>query len=494
MALIKCPECGHEISEKAKMCPNCGYQVNGEEPNDSRKNKNFLSKMILVVGVMIITLLVIGCIISTCLKNSKTEKVKDAQETDNEAPTFQNLPKELVYYIGDDVDFHDIIKENEVKVVDNIDTDIEIQIDYSEISLDVPGEYKLFLTAEDKAGNETQLEIPVQIKDYETHKNYINATTLEKRNLTAISSGGYEYDGIHISDSEMEWLEAGTMYRSIAKQLEGFYLFGDKLYGNWDADIPKTVFGIEKPATYNEMKTYVDKVILLITPNSTLPQILNWFQSCSTVKGTFDYNKAYFSFEVSDLTATAEEMGITEKMLGYILAVIDEYAPEASFSKNTYTCKLQVVGDAARNDKNIITPEDFITWKGESNESCTESNELNQIIEGGYDFTYEYVDYSVDYNVGKTNRDVDVGMSYNTVLYHYGQGKEASFNMSSDLLYEAILQAPDDQKPKDTENFFSNIQSYMSYEMEDKSAELVFFFNMKQEVVFILFNTVPIYS
>ena len=26
MALIKCPECGKEYSDKAKACPNCGYQ------------------------------------------------------------------------------------------------------------------------------------------------------------------------------------------------------------------------------------------------------------------------------------------------------------------------------------------------------------------------------------------------------------------------------------------------------------------------------------
>ena len=27
MALIKCPECGKEISDKATICPNCGYPV-----------------------------------------------------------------------------------------------------------------------------------------------------------------------------------------------------------------------------------------------------------------------------------------------------------------------------------------------------------------------------------------------------------------------------------------------------------------------------------
>ena len=31
MALIKCPECGKEISDKATACPNCGYPIATEE-------------------------------------------------------------------------------------------------------------------------------------------------------------------------------------------------------------------------------------------------------------------------------------------------------------------------------------------------------------------------------------------------------------------------------------------------------------------------------
>lgn len=27
MALIKCPECGREVSDKAKVCPNCGFGI-----------------------------------------------------------------------------------------------------------------------------------------------------------------------------------------------------------------------------------------------------------------------------------------------------------------------------------------------------------------------------------------------------------------------------------------------------------------------------------
>lgn len=27
MALIKCPECGNEVSDKAASCPKCGYPI-----------------------------------------------------------------------------------------------------------------------------------------------------------------------------------------------------------------------------------------------------------------------------------------------------------------------------------------------------------------------------------------------------------------------------------------------------------------------------------
>ena len=40
MALIKCPECGREISDKALSCPVCGYQVN--KNNKIRKHVNVI--------------------------------------------------------------------------------------------------------------------------------------------------------------------------------------------------------------------------------------------------------------------------------------------------------------------------------------------------------------------------------------------------------------------------------------------------------------------
>ena len=43
MALIKCPECGREISDKSERCIHCGYPLsNIEKPNDNLITSNFV--------------------------------------------------------------------------------------------------------------------------------------------------------------------------------------------------------------------------------------------------------------------------------------------------------------------------------------------------------------------------------------------------------------------------------------------------------------------
>lgn len=39
MALIKCPECGREISDKASSCPHCGYPIESLSPEGMVKIK-----------------------------------------------------------------------------------------------------------------------------------------------------------------------------------------------------------------------------------------------------------------------------------------------------------------------------------------------------------------------------------------------------------------------------------------------------------------------
>lgn len=39
MALMNCPECGHEVSDKAEICTNCGYKIAGKEEEKSLNKK-----------------------------------------------------------------------------------------------------------------------------------------------------------------------------------------------------------------------------------------------------------------------------------------------------------------------------------------------------------------------------------------------------------------------------------------------------------------------
>ncbi len=39
MALIECPECGHEVSDKAATCPDCAFPLNQDRAKSSEAVK-----------------------------------------------------------------------------------------------------------------------------------------------------------------------------------------------------------------------------------------------------------------------------------------------------------------------------------------------------------------------------------------------------------------------------------------------------------------------
>lgn len=94
MALIKCPECGKEISDKAESCPNCGYPINKFAPNigdENVENTNkrdqeqmsvaYLEKskkkssrnIVIAAGILVGIGVICGAVI---LSNGSSEKVK----------------------------------------------------------------------------------------------------------------------------------------------------------------------------------------------------------------------------------------------------------------------------------------------------------------------------------------------------------------------------------------------------------------------------------
>ncbi len=91
MALIKCPECQREISDKVKTCPHCGYPLIDESatpqpvevtsvnigPKDPKAKKK------LFVGGAVAVILVIGVIISVVLMNQHNATAARSEYIDN---------------------------------------------------------------------------------------------------------------------------------------------------------------------------------------------------------------------------------------------------------------------------------------------------------------------------------------------------------------------------------------------------------------------------
>ena len=72
MALIKCPECGKEVSDRAPKCPNCGYKNNDIEDVANKKDKP--SGVGIIVGITCASIMVLwGIIVLIVIIYSLTE-------------------------------------------------------------------------------------------------------------------------------------------------------------------------------------------------------------------------------------------------------------------------------------------------------------------------------------------------------------------------------------------------------------------------------------
>lgn len=49
MSLIKCPECGKEISDKAAVCPSCGNPINIIQKKQGKSNAG---KVCIIIGII----------------------------------------------------------------------------------------------------------------------------------------------------------------------------------------------------------------------------------------------------------------------------------------------------------------------------------------------------------------------------------------------------------------------------------------------------------
>ncbi len=87
MAIIKCPECGHDISDKAPYCPSCGAPVAvpntapenpSENPNENKAHSKRNNKRILIISVAVVALIGVLCL--WMMNGAASDKEKAAYE------------------------------------------------------------------------------------------------------------------------------------------------------------------------------------------------------------------------------------------------------------------------------------------------------------------------------------------------------------------------------------------------------------------------------
>ena len=100
MALIRCPQCGNPVSDKANSCPRCGHPIYQTAPNgymqqpSSGNNNRWLYAII--GGLVLLTIILIIVLMSSgmCSRSTSTTQTSPTTSQSVEAPSTQAVKAE----------------------------------------------------------------------------------------------------------------------------------------------------------------------------------------------------------------------------------------------------------------------------------------------------------------------------------------------------------------------------------------------------------------
>ena len=147
MALIKCPECGKEISDRAASCPNCGcpissmgsYQVEPKQEevkqidissNKVAKSKNMKNIIIAIVAIIVIAVIAVFVGVSIRKKNAEAKRAQQIQDVKNAMDKVDESLSELIEAMNVDTPFlygDSASDEHKNQIKDILDTITENQ-------------------------------------------------------------------------------------------------------------------------------------------------------------------------------------------------------------------------------------------------------------------------------------------------------------------------------------------------------------------------------
>lgn len=184
-------------------------------------------------------------------------------------------------------------------------------------------------------------DIPVVVNTVvqDAYEDMISAT-----DHLSITNDGYEFKGYPISKDSVSKIggklvvNQGAMYEEIAGGLALYCDFG--LSQSLDEAFFQILIGSgNEPENWNELANDLYSFILL---DGTEKEIISKLETLDCVNGTFDYGVRSYSFEISDLEMAASDLHISQEMLGYVLAKLNEYTDDIVFDGNSITCSLEV--------------------------------------------------------------------------------------------------------------------------------------------------------
>jgi len=223
MALIKCTECGAEISEHAKKCPHCGVVI---APTTSHGQNN-RSKSIWIWSILSV-IIILGCIVFYLMESPKTENTNNGNITTLANNNEAELPIDVLSfcYFSTDEEVMDIKKVSQLlqtlqelnfKKSSEAETEIDFAADDSYTDF-----RKIKSCTYERGEGQNYIKVKITGIDSEydiirdgyieivfTNKNLVNAflTDAESNNFTKVSPTSYhgpKYDTVYWTGADIE--------------------------------------------------------------------------------------------------------------------------------------------------------------------------------------------------------------------------------------------------------------------------------------------------
>ena len=229
MALINCPECNREVSDKAASCPHCGYKLNPIEEQtksvdsegDVQKEKEKKSINIKTILILLCAVILIGviCVAAIKILNSPIRKAKTAYQSED-LETYKSLLGDLTEEEKDELS--DMIK-SDVDNLYNAYVGGETDADEVKSALDLKKSYEI-----EKGYIEEKTEkIASFVKMDESYNkaldNVDNAKYVDAyKELSSINDEEYKnYSAVQEKKQEIESLAVKEASEQIQKMMNG---------------------------------------------------------------------------------------------------------------------------------------------------------------------------------------------------------------------------------------------------------------------------------